>query len=483
MYSDTSTVTPAADPVVPHAPVDRRLAVGLGALGVAAIASRAAAGPLNPPAGPVAPTGKPLAELEPRTAINSVNTPGVGAAVYTITQPGSYYLTGDVMVPTNKIGIHIATDDVWIDLCGFRVFSSGALANAGITSESSLKNISIRNGTIEGVAGNGVAYSGDVGRFSDLIIRNCGSIGLVKRSPIALLERVVATGCSATAIEVGTASAIFDCHADSNLSTGIEVSAAHGLFSGCSATRNGAFGLMAGDNALFVDCISFDNDQHGIVLNQSGVAHRCISTNNGGTGFHAQNLVSVLTDCNAQGNAAGGFIVGEGSVIAGCIAEFNGSDGFSLAHGCSLSGSTADANARYGVNASAATGASISGCVVRGSGSSGIIAGSRSSIRNNNCASNGQPVSNTAGIQISGSSNRVQGNICSAGGYGVWVTAQHNLILRNATSQNTINWNFDLNCIYGTVINRTSPAASGMSGNGTAPSTLGTTDPFANVSY
>lgn len=481
MHPDSTTSTPVTDPVAPHTPVDRRLAVGLGALGVAALASRAAAGPLNPPAGPVAPTGKPLADLEPRTAINSVNTPGVGAALYTITQPGSYYLTGNVTVPALKIGIHIASDDVWIDLCGFHIFSGGALGNAGITADSSLKNISIRNGTIEGVTGNGVSISGSVGRFSNLVIRNCG--GFNKRSPISLLERVVATGCTATAIEVGTASALFDCHADSNMSTGIEVSAAHGLFSGCSATRNGAFGLMAGDNALFVDCISFDNDQDGVRLNQSGVAHRCISTSNGGAGFIAPNQVSVMTDCNAQGNAAGGFIAGEGSVLAGCIAEFNGADGFSLAHGCSLSGSTADANARYGVNASAALGASISSCVVRGSGSSGIIAGSRNSIRSNNCASNGQPVSNTAGIQVSGSSNRVQDNICSAGGYGVWVTAQHNLILSNSSSQNTINWNFDVNCVYGTVINRTSLAASGMSGNGTAPSTLGTTDPFANVSY
>lgn len=63
------------------------LVLGLGVLAVA--------GDLNPPAGPVAPTMKTLDEVEPRIAINRVNTPGDADSLYKITQPDSYDLTGN----------------------------------------------------------------------------------------------------------------------------------------------------------------------------------------------------------------------------------------------------------------------------------------------------------------------------------------------------------------------------------------------------
>jgi hypothetical protein len=54
------------------------------------------AGPLGPPAGPVASSYKTLTEVEPRTAINAANTPGDATSLFKITQPGSYYLTGNI---------------------------------------------------------------------------------------------------------------------------------------------------------------------------------------------------------------------------------------------------------------------------------------------------------------------------------------------------------------------------------------------------
>ncbi|HYC99633.1 MAG TPA: hypothetical protein VEB22_00270, partial [Phycisphaerales bacterium] len=80
-----------ADAPGPVPPFERRLLLGAAGLaGIAALASRRAeAGPLVPPAGAVAPTAKPLGELEPRTAVNATNTPGNLTNVYRITQPGS----------------------------------------------------------------------------------------------------------------------------------------------------------------------------------------------------------------------------------------------------------------------------------------------------------------------------------------------------------------------------------------------------------
>lgn len=82
-------------------------------------AGSALAGDLNPPAGPVAPTHKTLTEIEPRTAINLANTPGDADSLFKITQPGSYYLTGNITGVAGKHGVEIATSGVSLDLMGF----------------------------------------------------------------------------------------------------------------------------------------------------------------------------------------------------------------------------------------------------------------------------------------------------------------------------------------------------------------------------
>src|SRR5437762_605503 len=79
----------------------------------------ASAGNLNPPAGPVAPTGKTLTEIEPRTAVNAVNTPPSATSLFTITQPGSYYLTGNIQGVATMDGVEIDASGVTLDLNGF----------------------------------------------------------------------------------------------------------------------------------------------------------------------------------------------------------------------------------------------------------------------------------------------------------------------------------------------------------------------------
>ena len=65
------------------------------------------AGPLSPPAGAVAPTHKTLTEVEPRTPINSTTTPGDANSTFKITQPGSYYLVGNLVGSSGRHGIEI----------------------------------------------------------------------------------------------------------------------------------------------------------------------------------------------------------------------------------------------------------------------------------------------------------------------------------------------------------------------------------------
>src|ERR1051325_5982475 len=68
-----------------------------------------AQGNLAPPGAP-APTMKSLAQIEPRTPISSLP--------FSITQPGSYYLSGNL---TGTTGITIAASGVTLDLNGFEL--------------------------------------------------------------------------------------------------------------------------------------------------------------------------------------------------------------------------------------------------------------------------------------------------------------------------------------------------------------------------
>ncbi len=104
------------------------------------------AGPLNPPASPVASTGKTLTEVEPRIALSQANTPGLNAGQFVITQPGSYYLTGDMTLnPGTTASININASDVTLDLNGFSVRAAGRYS-ISITNNSD--RVTVKNGSV-----------------------------------------------------------------------------------------------------------------------------------------------------------------------------------------------------------------------------------------------------------------------------------------------------------------------------------------------
>ncbi len=116
-------------------------------LGLAGGAVILVAGPLNPPGGAVSSTYKTLSEVEPRIAINATNTPGDADSVFKITQPGSYYLTGNVTGVNAKHGIELAASNVTIDLNGFALMGvAGSLD--GISTTTTVLNIAIQNGMV-----------------------------------------------------------------------------------------------------------------------------------------------------------------------------------------------------------------------------------------------------------------------------------------------------------------------------------------------
>jgi hypothetical protein len=113
-----------------------------------------AQGLLTPPGAP-APTMKTLDQMEPRTPISTYGT--------NITAGGSYYLTANLTgASTTQDAITISADNVTIDLNGFALLNTaGTGTSADGISFTSRKNVTIRNGTIQGfsrgIFGNGIS--------------------------------------------------------------------------------------------------------------------------------------------------------------------------------------------------------------------------------------------------------------------------------------------------------------------------------------
>jgi parallel beta-helix repeat protein len=380
------------------------------------------AGPLNPPAGAVASTAKPLAEIEPRTALSAVNTPGDADSVYKITQPGSYYLTGNLIGEANKHGIEIAANDVTVDLMGFELIgTAGGLRSLdGITTTvGSLHNICVRNGSV----------------------RDWGDEGV-------------------------------------------------------------DLGSITSYNAMVIDVRASDNGGGGIVTNLCATVSRCKSYNNSGLGI-STSYYSNVSGCTSYSNGLSGVIAGRSSTVTGCASNDNGTHGFALDAGCTITGCTADGNTNDGYNGSAGCtvssctaynntgngillssgGGTINNCTSRVNFGHGISVTSDCLVLSNACSKNGNGASIAAGIFVSGSNNRVEGNSCVTADYGLQVSGTGNIIVKNTCAANTtFNWAIAANNVCGPVLNRTAPASAAISGD-SGVSSLASTDPNANFTH
>jgi hypothetical protein len=129
----------------------------------------AAAGPLDPPAGPVSPTLKTLVEVEPRRIIVQPPLPQGPDALIVITEPGSYYLGSNLSAGGSRHGVRITASNVTLDLNGFTIvgFGPDGPGRSGVIADSGgLSGISIQafdgagvGGAFEGALVEGVRVS------------------------------------------------------------------------------------------------------------------------------------------------------------------------------------------------------------------------------------------------------------------------------------------------------------------------------------
>jgi hypothetical protein len=191
------------------------------------------AGDLYPP-GPVSPTMKSLAQVEPRTPIIPINDGGAGNAVAgpgpgpvtcpgTISTSGAYYLTGNCTVPAFQDGIVINAANIELDLNGYAIIGdvnsgSGILANFA-----NLAFTKVINGTIRNCGGWGIAglFPFNTAEFRNLRILYNG--GGIQASALTLnLTDCITVGNDHVGISVDSkAGGVRNCISENNRLSGV----------------------------------------------------------------------------------------------------------------------------------------------------------------------------------------------------------------------------------------------------------------------
>lgn len=315
----------------PHLP--RALtAIAAGAC-IAATASLAfAQGSLTPPGAP-APTMKTLDQLDAKldtatTKIDAVDakaekrTP-ISALPFTISAPGSYYLTGNLNVPAGQDGINITTNDVALDLNGFALNGAGAVAGAhGIVIGAGLKNTHILRGAIVGWPGKGISSGANTSQTvcEDLRVRNCVAGGIAIGDSSAVRHCHVNNCTAGPGVSVGFTAIVEQTLCD-HCSKGI-VATQSVIVRNCSVTFCSGNGIETGPRALITDCVGTGNVTNGIVTGGDAVITRCAIDQTGGVAINAGNASSVQ-DCTIGTQGTDALLLG-----GACFAQRNMCSGF-----------------------------------------------------------------------------------------------------------------------------------------------------------
>jgi parallel beta-helix repeat protein len=401
-----------------------------------------AQGSLTPPPGAPAPVMKTLDQVEPRIPLNDVTAPGDSANKHIITQPGSYYLTGNLDV-TNATGIAIRTNNVRLDLKGFEIRRTTGSGSFGIYLQPGRYGCRIANGSLRGF---------DYGIYADS----------TPRGDNGYLSRLSASQCPAVAFLTGAGWIIEDCsvhHCTAGSSfTGISAGD-FSVVARCTVVSNsslsGLTGIYAGKAAVVSDCSvsgnSGGNQVRGITLDVGAQARNCsaeadVSTGESSVGF-VHYGAGLVQHCVSRGHAANnainptqvglGFDLGDDTKAVDCVAEGNQGDGFRLVSRCNVQHCQA---------------------VNNGSGGDG------------------------AGIHIVSGSGRnvIEGNTATLNDRGLDVDSSSNLVIGNRAGGNTTNYDIVTDNKVGVIV--AAPNSGPISGS-SGGAGVGTTDPWANISF
>ena len=236
---------------------------------------------LTPPGAP-APVLRSLDQIEPRTPISE---PCI------ITQPGSYYLTGNIT--TTSYGITIRTNNVTLDLMGYTLSGDRGASDYGIwvdgSSTAIRSGVCIRNGTVS-TFGYGVLLGNARGcRLENIACTTNLNHGIYLRGDSGICKDNILRHC---------------------------LSIANGFGIVLGATSSGAC-----EGNRITDCLVERNGAYGVILN-----------GNGGSCTFNEVLSSVIRDNKNNGVFMDGSFSGFcfGNTIRNCLINNNGQNGVDM---------------------------------------------------------------------------------------------------------------------------------------------------------
>jgi parallel beta-helix repeat protein len=214
----------------------------------------------------------------------------------TITQSGSYRLTGNLVGPggVNFIQIALSATNVTIDLNGFEIACDIVCTGGsdGISSGFSGLNapkVTVLNGTVRNMSGAGISI---------------GSSGHVDR------VRAVSNG---TGIRVGDYSIVSGSHASGNLSQGIDSFSGGVTLTANTVNDNGGSGISCGTCTVIGNTVT-SNDVDGITCAVCTVNSNTVSSN-GGDGISV-NVSGLVNGNTVRSNGRCGLSFSSGTSTA-----------------------------------------------------------------------------------------------------------------------------------------------------------------------
>ena len=193
-----------------------------------------------------------VAAVDGQVNINQATVMAAGGYPYRISQPGSYKLSGNLIVPAGGNGIFILADNVTLDLNGFSIMGQNRCTGQPVTSctggdgqvgvFATNNDITVKNGSVVGIEGVAVYLLG-YGELVEDVHTSQSSTGIQTRQGI-----------------------VRRCTANSNGGDGIQMFSG-GVLESNAVAFNGLDGMQANGGTV-IGNDSSHNKQYGLLATQ-----------------------------------------------------------------------------------------------------------------------------------------------------------------------------------------------------------------------